>query len=139
MVGLLWIENLAWKHPPVFGYRSDPPTDLYQWTLYGVQNVVFRPWAWFVDNLVLPNFVSAPRRVRCSESPAGPRAAAVVMLVVQLSVGNSNTLGGDGSTVGIFLAFAVGLLPVGLAKEVPTNESSNRQPKGVSDGSQQPA
>jgi thiosulfate dehydrogenase (quinone) large subunit len=57
MVGLLWIENLAWKHPPVFGYRSDPPTDLYQWTLYGVQNVVFPPWAWFVDNLVLPNFV----------------------------------------------------------------------------------
>jgi thiosulfate dehydrogenase [quinone] large subunit len=57
MVGLLWIENLAWKHPPVFGDRSDPPTDLYQWTLYGVQNVVFPPWAWFVDNLVLPNFV----------------------------------------------------------------------------------
>jgi uncharacterized membrane protein YvlD (DUF360 family) len=66
-------------------------------------------------------------------------AAAAVLLVVQLSLGNSNTLGGDGSTVGIFLAFAVGLLPVGLAKEVPTNESSNRQPKGVSDGSQQPA
>jgi hypothetical protein len=66
-------------------------------------------------------------------------AAAAVLLVVQLSLGNSNTLGGDGSTVGIFLAFAVGLLPVGLAKELPTNESSNRQPKGVSDGSQQPA
>ena len=66
-------------------------------------------------------------------------AAAAVLLVVQLSLGFSNTLGGDGSTVGIFLAFAVGLLPVGLAREVPTNESSNRQPKGVSDGSQQPA
>ncbi len=65
-------------------------------------------------------------------------AAAAALLVLQLSLGSSNPIGGDGSTVGIFLAFAVGLLPVGLAR-VPTNESSNRQPKGVSNGSQQPA
>ena len=42
-------------------------------------------------------------------------AAAAVFLVVQVSLGISNTLGGDGSTVGMFLAFAIGLLPVGLA------------------------
>jgi thiosulfate dehydrogenase (quinone) large subunit len=57
MVGLLWIENLAWKRPPVFGYRSDPPEGLYQRTLADVQNVVFEPWAWLVDTVVLPNFV----------------------------------------------------------------------------------
>lgn len=44
-------------------------------------------------------------------------AAAAVLLVVQLSVGGANTLGGDGSTVGVFLGFAVGLLAVGLPSE----------------------
>ncbi len=57
MVGLLWIENLYWKRPPEFGNGSDPPEGLYQWTLYGVQNEVFAPWAWFVDHVVLPNFL----------------------------------------------------------------------------------
>ena len=56
-VALLWIENLYWKRPPEFGNKSDPPEGLYQWTLYGVQNKVFGPWAWFVDHVVLPNFV----------------------------------------------------------------------------------
>jgi thiosulfate dehydrogenase [quinone] large subunit len=58
LVAFLWIENLSWKRPPEFGNRSDPPEGLYQWTLYGVQNEVFGPWAWFVDNVVLPNFVA---------------------------------------------------------------------------------
>lgn len=57
LVALLWIENLSWKRPPEFGNQSDPPQGLYQWTLYGVQNEVFGPWAWFVDNVVLPNFL----------------------------------------------------------------------------------
>jgi thiosulfate dehydrogenase [quinone] large subunit len=56
-VAWLWIENLSWKRPPEFGNRSDPPDGLYQWTLYGVQNEVFAPWAWFVEHIVLPNFV----------------------------------------------------------------------------------
>lgn len=57
MVALVWIENLSWKRPPEFGNRSEPPQGLYEWTLYGVQNEVFGPWAWFVDNVVLPNFL----------------------------------------------------------------------------------
>jgi hypothetical protein len=65
-------------------------------------------------------------------------AAAAVLLVVTQSLGISNALGGDGSTFGVFLAFAVGLLAVGLA-QVPVTESTNHQPKGVTDGSQQPA
>jgi hypothetical protein len=65
-------------------------------------------------------------------------AAAAVLLVVTQSLGISNALGGDGSTFGVFLAFAVGLLAVGLAR-VPVTESTNLQPKGVTDGSQQPA
>lgn len=56
-VGLLWIENLSWKRPPEFGNRSNPPEGLYDWTLRGVQNEVFAPWAWFVENVVLPNFL----------------------------------------------------------------------------------
>lgn len=54
LVALLWSENLSWKRPPEFGNQSSPPQGLYQWTLYGVQNEVFGPWAWFVDNVVLP-------------------------------------------------------------------------------------
>jgi thiosulfate dehydrogenase [quinone] large subunit len=57
MVALLWIENLYWKRPPEFGNKSNPPEGLYQWTLYGVQNEVFGLWAWFVDTVVLPNFL----------------------------------------------------------------------------------
>jgi hypothetical protein len=43
-------------------------------------------------------------------------AAGAVLQVVQLSLGDTNILGGDGSTVGVFLGFAVGLLAVGLAR-----------------------
>ena len=56
-VGLMWIQNLSWKRPPDFGNRSSPPHDLYQWTLFGVQNEVFAPWAWLVRHVVLPNFL----------------------------------------------------------------------------------
>ena len=44
-------------------------------------------------------------------------AAGAVLEVVQLSLGGTNTLGGDGSTVGVFLGFAVGMLAVGTAYE----------------------
>ncbi|MCY0932316.1 DoxX family protein [Streptomyces sp. H27-H1] len=55
-VGLLWIQNLSWKHPPGFGNKSDPPQDLYAWTLKGVDNEVFAPWAWLVEHVIIPNF-----------------------------------------------------------------------------------
>ncbi|MQA10311.1 MAG: DoxX family membrane protein [Pseudonocardiaceae bacterium] len=56
-VALLWIENTSWKRPPTFAHLSDPPSGLYLWTLNGVRHEVFAPWAWFVENVVLPNFV----------------------------------------------------------------------------------
>ncbi|WP_455352078.1 DoxX family protein [Streptomyces sp. SYSU K217416] len=56
VVALLWIQNLSWKHPPAFGNKSDPPRDLYDWTLNGVEHEVFAPWAWLVERVILPNF-----------------------------------------------------------------------------------
>lgn len=55
-VGLLWIQNLSWKNPPHFGNNTDPPRDLYAWTLNGVEHEVFAPWAWLVEHLIIPNF-----------------------------------------------------------------------------------
>lgn len=55
-IALLWIENTGWKRPPSFGEGSDPPGGLYKWTTYAVEHEVFAPWAWLVDNVVLPNF-----------------------------------------------------------------------------------
>ncbi|MDJ0382223.1 TQO small subunit DoxD [Streptomyces sp. G-G2] len=56
VVGLLWIQNLAWKHPPDFGNKSVPPRDLYAWTLNGTEHEVFAPWAWLVDHVIIPHF-----------------------------------------------------------------------------------
>lgn len=49
--------------------------------------------------------------------------AAAVPQVVHTSLGGTNTLGGDGSTVGLHLGFAAGLLAVGLTR--------NRQHRGT--------
>jgi thiosulfate dehydrogenase (quinone) large subunit len=54
-VALLWIQNSAWKVPPDFGENSGG--GLYNWTRWAVDREVFAPWAWFVENVVLPNFV----------------------------------------------------------------------------------
>jgi len=56
VVALLWIQNLSWKRPPNFGNHTNPPTDLYQWTLNGVNHQVFAPWAWLVRHVILPHF-----------------------------------------------------------------------------------
>lgn len=54
-VALMWIQNVAWKRPPDFG-EGDPPRMLYRWTRNAVDHEVFAPYAWVVDNVVLPNF-----------------------------------------------------------------------------------
>ncbi|WP_166346924.1 TQO small subunit DoxD [Phytoactinopolyspora limicola] len=54
-VALMWIDNTSWKQPPDFG-EGDPPRMLYRWTLMGVEHEVLRPYAWFVETVVLPNF-----------------------------------------------------------------------------------
>lgn len=56
-VALMWIQNVAWKHPPDFGNETEPPRDLYKWTLNGVEHEVLAPWAWFTEQVILPNFL----------------------------------------------------------------------------------
>jgi thiosulfate dehydrogenase [quinone] large subunit len=53
-VAFLWIQNVGWKQPPDFGKASNG--GLYRFTLFAVDNPVLAPYAWFVENLVLPNF-----------------------------------------------------------------------------------
>lgn len=52
-VALLWIQNVNWKVPPHFG---DSSAGLRHWTELAVTHEVFAPYAWVVDNVVLPNF-----------------------------------------------------------------------------------
>ncbi|MFC4494678.1 DoxX family protein [Streptomyces ovatisporus] len=56
-VALMWIQNVAWKHPPDFGNDTDPPRDLYKWTLNGVEHEVLGVWAWLTEHVILPNFL----------------------------------------------------------------------------------
>ncbi len=53
-VGLLWIQNVAWKVPPDFGEHAN--TGLYFFTRFAVDRPVFPPYAGFVEHVVLPNF-----------------------------------------------------------------------------------
>jgi thiosulfate dehydrogenase [quinone] large subunit len=54
-VGLLWLQNVGWKIPPDFG-RGDPPSGLYLSASHAVTYEVFRPYAWLMEQVVLPNF-----------------------------------------------------------------------------------
>jgi thiosulfate dehydrogenase [quinone] large subunit len=56
MVALLWVQNAGWKTPPDFGADSSPVRGLRKFTGYAVEHEVFPPYAWLVDNVVLPNF-----------------------------------------------------------------------------------
>jgi thiosulfate dehydrogenase (quinone) large subunit len=47
-VAFMWIQNASWKNPPDF--RS-----LEAWTRAAVDRPVFGPYAWVVENVVLPN------------------------------------------------------------------------------------
>jgi thiosulfate dehydrogenase (quinone) large subunit len=54
-VGLLWLQNAAWKIPPNFG-RGDPPDGLYLSASNAVSHPVLSPYAWLMEHVVLPNF-----------------------------------------------------------------------------------
>jgi len=54
LVGLLWLYNVSWKRPPDFGESSG--NGLYGFTKDAVDNPVFPPYSWVVENAVLPNF-----------------------------------------------------------------------------------
>jgi len=46
--GLLWLSQVGWKQPPFDALR--------EFTTFAVDHPVFGPYAWVVDNVVLPNF-----------------------------------------------------------------------------------
>ena len=53
-VGLLWLDNLSWKHPPDFG--SKDRSGLYHFTSLAVEHPVFAPYSSLVKNVILPHF-----------------------------------------------------------------------------------
>lgn len=54
VVAMLWFQNLSWKVPPDFG-RSEGG-GLYGWAEEGVTHPVLAPYAWLLENVVLPQF-----------------------------------------------------------------------------------
>lgn len=100
---VLWIGQVAWKVPPHFGEGApeEDPDDLYQWTSHAVEDPVFAPYTWVVEQLVLPNFAVFGWLVLLAESALGAflliglatRFWAVVgvaqSLAIMLSVGNA--------------------------------------------------
>lgn len=54
-VALMWVQNAGWKFPPDFGEKNNGA--LYRFTRFAIDHEVFAPWAWFVEHVVLPNFV----------------------------------------------------------------------------------
>ena len=55
LVGLLWLANLEWKRPPDFG--RDLQNGLYKYVDSAVRNPVFPPYSWFVEHVVLKQYV----------------------------------------------------------------------------------
>jgi thiosulfate dehydrogenase (quinone) large subunit len=53
-VALMWIQNAGWKYPPHFGENNNGA--LYRFTRFAIDHEVFPPWAWLVENVVLPNY-----------------------------------------------------------------------------------
>ncbi|NDL58160.1 TQO small subunit DoxD [Phytoactinopolyspora mesophila] len=95
-VAMMWIDNTSWKRPPDFG-EGDPPSMLYRWTLMGVEHEVFGPYAWFLENIVLPNFTVFGWLVLIVEASLGAfllvglltRAFAVVGMVQSVAIAMS--------------------------------------------------
>ncbi|WP_206060956.1 DoxX family protein [Nonomuraea basaltis] len=56
VTALMWIQNAGWKTPADGFGQTSPPRGLYLFTSYAVEYPVLAPYAWLVENLVLPNF-----------------------------------------------------------------------------------
>ncbi len=55
LFGLMWLEGASWKNPPLFGLKSGQ--DLYFWVHRAVDYPVLPAYTWFVQNIVLKNFL----------------------------------------------------------------------------------
>lgn len=65
----MWFVNAGWKRPPDFG--EDAGKGLYRFTSDAVEHEVFGPFAWVVDNVVLPNFTAFGWLVLLTEAALG--------------------------------------------------------------------
>jgi thiosulfate dehydrogenase (quinone) large subunit len=54
VVGVLWLANLEWKRPSDFGL--DLKNGLYKYIDSAVRLPVWKPYAWFTENVVLENY-----------------------------------------------------------------------------------
>lgn len=54
IAGLLWLANTDWKRPPDFGRDAD--RGLWVFTNHGIENEVFGPFRWVLEDIVIPNF-----------------------------------------------------------------------------------
>lgn len=52
-LGLVWVQNAGWKVPPDFGANAE--RGLYFWARGAVDYPVLTPYAWFVEQIFLPN------------------------------------------------------------------------------------
>lgn len=94
-LGLMWFYNVAWKRAPDFGEEAD--NGLYYFTAYGSEHPVLPPWAWLVDNVLLPNITLFGYLVIAAET------AAAVLLLTGLWV-RLGALVGLGQSVAIALS-----------------------------------
>ncbi len=53
--GILWLQQTLWKIPPDFGIASNG--GLYYWTKEMVKYSILPPHRFFVESIVLPNFI----------------------------------------------------------------------------------
>ena len=104
LAGLLWLYNVSWKRPPDFG--EDSGTGLYGFTQLAVENPVFPPYSWVVENVVLPNFLVFGWMVLVVET----------LLAVLLLTG---TLVRLAALIGIGQSLAIGLSVAGTPGEWP--------------------
>ena len=67
-LGMLWFYNVAWKRAPDFGREAG--NGLYKFTSYAVEYPVVPPYAWLVENVVLPAIVPFGYTVLVAETVA---------------------------------------------------------------------
>ena len=104
LAGLLWLYNVSWKRPPDFG--QDSGSGLYGFTQLAIENPVFPPYSWIVENVVLPNFLAFGWMVLVVET----------LLAVLLLTG---TLVRLAALLGIGQSLAIGLSVAGTPGEWP--------------------
>lgn len=104
LVGLLWLYNVSWKHPPDFG--KDSESALFRYTSYAVSDPVLAPYSWVIEHLILPNFVVFGWAVLLVET------ALAVLLLTGAWVRTAAAIGvGQSAAIGLSVAFAPGEWP----------------------------